>query len=39
MNIKNMKCPFKIENEFYNYENLINEEVLIKEGYYYNFSI
>ncbi len=35
MNIKIRECPFKIENEFYNYENLINEEVLIKEGYYY----
>ncbi len=35
MNIKIRKCPFKIKNEFYNYENLLNEEVSLKEGFYY----
>ena len=35
MNIKIRHTPFKISNDFYNYQNLTNEELEIKKGRYY----
>ena len=35
MNIKIRNTPFKIKNDFYNYQNLTNAELEIKKGRYY----